>query len=254
VSAIWIIAQNTFRQTLRQRVFYNVAIFGVGMVLLSMLVGNITYGYIDRVVRSIGLGGVSVALAPLALMVGTTLVHQEIDKKTLFVVLVRPVQRWQYIAGRYLGLIATLALTLVGLSVVFCFALFMSFGSPQPADFVALAASLPESAILGGVGILLSSFSTPTLSAGIGIGIWIVGACTDDFIELTKKADPGVRMLAKIAYYAFPSLARFNFRDLAIYEHTAKVQDYAGAFAYGLAYCILLGAAASVILSRREMV
>jgi ABC-type transport system involved in multi-copper enzyme maturation permease subunit len=218
------------------------------------VLGTITYGFIDRVVRSIGLGGIAIALDLIALLVGTTLIHQEIDKKTLFVVLVRPVRRFEYLVGRYLGLVATLALTLIGLSAVFFFALSLSNGNPQQGDFVALAAALPESAILAGVGIVLSTFSTPTIASGIGIGIWIVGETTDDFVQLTLKAEPSVHAIAQIAYYVFPGLSRFNFRELAIYNMSATFAEYGGAFIYGVAYCVFLGALGSIILSRREMV
>src|SRR5438067_1870881 len=119
MTPIFIVAANTFRQTLRQRLFYNIFIFGVGMVLLSLVVGNITYGYQHRVVRSIGLSGVALALDLIAILVGVTLIHQEIDRKTLFVVLVRPIGRAQYVWGRYLGLVAALSLTLVGLTAVY---------------------------------------------------------------------------------------------------------------------------------------
>jgi ABC-type transport system involved in multi-copper enzyme maturation permease subunit len=254
VSAVFVIAANTFRQTVRQRLFYNVAVFGVGMILLSMVIGNLTYGYPDRVVRSIGLAGVAIATDLVALLVGVSLIHEEIDRKTLFVVLVRPVRRSSYVWGRYLGLVATLALVLAGLSAVFFLTLLSVRGEVRSGDLVALSAALPEAAILGGIGLMLSAFSTPTLSAGIGIGIWIVGAVTDDFIRLTEKSDDPVRAIAKAAYYIFPSLARFNFREMAIYRTSLTFNEYAGAFGYGIVYCVVLGALASIILTRREMV
>jgi hypothetical protein len=123
----------------------------------------------------------------------------------------------------------------------------------ESADFAALSMAFPEAAILAGVGLLLSSFSTPTLSAGIGLGIWLIGASTDDFLALTKNSDPMVKMIAEVGYYVFPSLARFNFREFAIYKVAVSGEDYAWAFAYGGVYCALLAAIASLILSRRQM-
>ena len=119
MNALWMIASNTVRQTVRQRLFYNVALFGVGMVVLAMIVSNITFGFPDRVVRSIGLSGVTFAVDLMALLVGVTLVHQEIDKKTLFVLLTRPLTRWQYVAGRFLGLFLTIVAMTVGLGLAF---------------------------------------------------------------------------------------------------------------------------------------
>ena len=90
IERIIAVAQNTFRQTLRERLFLNIIIFGVFMILLAMVLANITFGYPDRVVRSIGLSGISIAANLVALLVGVSLIHQEIDRKTLFVVLTRP--------------------------------------------------------------------------------------------------------------------------------------------------------------------
>lgn len=253
MNAVLVVATNTFRQTVRQRLFYNVVIFGVGMILLSMVMGNITFGQPDRVVRSIGLSGVSVALDLIALLVGVSLIHQEIDKKTLFVVLTRPVRRWQYVLGRYVGLVATLALVLVGLTVVFALTITTAHGEVLASDLVALGASLPEAAVIGGIGLVLSAFSTPTLSAGMGLGIWIASSTTDDLLRLTAKAEAPTRALARAIYYVLPAVSRFNFREAAVYKMPVGAAEYLSALGYGAVYCVVLVALASAILDRREM-
>ncbi|MBK8014334.1 MAG: ABC transporter permease [Deltaproteobacteria bacterium] len=251
---IGLIAFNTFRQTLRQRLYYNVAIFGVGMLILSMVMGNITFGYPDRVVRSIGLSGVCISLDLIALLVGVGLIHEEIDKKTLFVVLARPVGRVRYVAGRYLGLVSALGLALFGLTGVYFLTLTAAGGSITWPDVVAVAAALPEAMLLGGIGLVLSAFSTPTLSSGIGFGLWIAAATSDDLVRLTAKAEPSVRALTTAVYYALPSLERLNFRQAAIYGQHLGVWEVVGALSYGAVYSVFLVALASLILSRREMI
>ncbi len=254
MTPIIVVAQNTFRQTVRQRLFFNVGIFGVGMVLLSMVMGQITFGHPDRVVRSIGLSGVTIATDLIALLTAVSLIHQEIDRKTLFVVLTRPIHRWQYVVGRYLGLLFALFLVLVGFTIIFAFTLSASLGSLTGADILALIAIFPEAAILAAFGMLLSAFSTPTLSAGIGLGFWIAASTTDDLIRLTKTANPFTKAIAQGTYYVFPSLERLNFRDLAVYQKPIVMNDFALAMGYGALYCVALVALASVVLSRREMV
>lgn len=255
MTPIWIIATNTFRQTVRQRLFLNVGVFGIGLVMLSTLVGGITYGFADRVVRSIGLSGVAIALDLMALLVSVSLIYEEIDRKTLFVVLTRPVERWQYAVGRYLGLILALMLALVGLSVVFLIALYSSpGGQARSTDFLALACALPEAAVLAAFGLVLSAFSTPTLSAGIGVGFWIAAATTDDLLRLSSGGDASLQWLAKACYYALPSLARLNFRTVAVYDLPVSFGEVASAVGYGCGYSFVLLMLASLILSRREMV
>lgn len=254
VRVLWAIGTNTVRQTIRQRLFYNIAVFGVGMLLLSMVVGQLTFGYADRVVRSIGLSGVSLALNLIALLTSVGIIHQEIDKKTLFVVLARPVRRWHYVVGRYLGLVTTVAFALVGLSIVYAVTLLLVQGSLRATDVTALLGALPEAAILAGIGVCLSAFSTPTLSAGIGLGLWVASTATDDLVRLTEKATDATRILAKIAYYVLPCLSRFNFREVAIYNKAVPLEEFVSALLYGSLYASALVLLAGVILSRREMV
>ena len=254
MSKIWVIATNTVRQTIRQRLFLNVAIFGLGMVLFSMVVAQITYGYPDRTVRSIGLSGVSIAVTLMGLLLSVTLVYQEIDKKTLFVIFTRPISRTQYVIGRYLGLLITLALVTLGFSMVFISMLSYVGGQGHSADMFALLGSFLQASIISSVGLLLSCFSTPSLSTGIGLGFWIVSASTDDLVALTTKADATTQTLAKALYYISPNLSRFSFREEAIYDIAINYSDVTVAILYCVLYSIGLVILSGLVLERREMV
>jgi ABC-type transport system involved in multi-copper enzyme maturation permease subunit len=254
MNAIFVVASNTFRQTVRERLFFNILVFAVGMILMAMTISNLTFGYPERVVRSIGLSGISIALDLMALLLGVSLVHQEIDKKTLFVVLTRPLRRWQYVIGRYLGMVLALAMTAAGLTVILC-ATLLSVPPAKPSlnDLFALGAQLVEACVIGGIGLVLSTYSTPTLSAGIGIGLWLCGATTDDFVRLAVKSQAAVKPLAWALYYLLPALARFNFREAAVYGSPVSLGDFAATALYGVGYASFLVLLASIVLGRREM-
>jgi ABC-type transport system involved in multi-copper enzyme maturation permease subunit len=253
VNAIYAIAINTVRQTVRQRLFYNVVLFGLGLVLLAMVVSNITFGFPDRVVRSIGLSGVSIASCLMALLVGVSLVHQEIESKTLFVLLTRPLARWQYVSGRFLGLLIAIVAMTVALSVVFLVVLSMVGGSVSGNDLVALGMVVPEAAVLGAIGVAISCFSTPTLGTGIALGVWIIGASSDDLVRLTAGQD-GVNHLAKVVWYVFPAMARFDFREAVVYQLELTPSEPLWALAYGFTYTLAVVSLASLVIARREMV
>lgn len=253
MNAIYTIAINAVRQTIRQRLFYNVVLFGMALVLLAMVVSNITFGFPDRVVRSIGLSGVSIASCLMALLVGVSLVHQEIESKTLFVLLTRPVSRWQYVVGRFVGLVVTIAGMILALSLVFLVVLAMVGGTIGVRDLVALAMTVPEATVIGAVAIAISCFSTPTLGTGMAIGVWIIGASGDDLVRLTADQG-GLNQLAKAVSYLFPAMARFDFREVVVYQLDFAVSEPLWALLYGFTYATAVVALASVILSRREMV
>lgn len=253
MNATTLIASNTVRQIVRQRLFYNVVLFGVGLVLFAMIVSNITFGYPDRVVRSIGLSGVSIALDVMALLLGANIVHEEIDRKTLFVLLSRPVARWQYVGGRYLGIAGALMLMTLALTVVFAVVLTIVNGQMSGGDGIALGLAFVEAMVLGSVGVMLSCFTTPTLGVGMGVGAWLIGASSDDLIGLTE-GQGAANVAARVVSYVFPALSRFNFREAVVYDFAIDPTHVLSVAGYGLAYAVAMLALASIILQRREMV
>ncbi len=253
MSAVWVVATNTVRQAVRQRLFLNVFIFGLGLVLLALIVSQITYSHPGRVVRSIGLSSVAIATNLMILLLSVGTVHQEIESKTLFVVLVRPLRRWQYLLGRYLGILLAVGLVLVGFSLVFCGALASAGATPSGLDLLALLMILPEAAILGAFGLILSSISTPTLSAGLGLGFWAAGATADDLVGLTAIEGGFSHTLAQGVNYVLPAFARFDFRSAAVYESAPASFEVLTAAGYGVLYATALLLLGMVVLERREM-
>lgn len=252
MKVVHLIAVNTFRQVVRQKVFYNVLLFGLGMVMLAMLVGNITFGYPDRVVRSIGLSGISITLDLLALLTGVGLIHGEIDRKSIYVVLTRPVRRSQYVVGRLLGLIGTLVLISLGLLVAFVLVLSFVRGSLTSRDLLAVAGAIAEACVLGGVAMVFSTFTTPTLGAGMGMGVWIVAATSDDLVGLSAPR-PELAAVARAISYVFPSYARLNFRESAVYAMDIPLATWLPALGYAGLYTVVMAMLATLILTRREL-
>lgn len=249
-----LIAANTLRQTIRQRLYYNMAVFGVAMTVLSMVIGRVTFGHPDRVVRSIGLSGISVSMDAIAVLLGVSLIQQEVAQKTVFVVLTQPMRRWQYVAGRYLGLCTALTLALFGFVGMFWLTLVSVGGTFGWADAVVFLMALLEAAILAGIAVCFSCFSTPTLSAGMSIGIWLAAATADDLVGLAGADNPVGTAVAKAVALVLPNLARLNFREEAIYGYAIAGADVAMVVAYGLLYAGVLVLVAGAIFTRREMV
>jgi ABC-type transport system involved in multi-copper enzyme maturation permease subunit len=254
VSPIVHIAANTFRETLRKRTFLNVLVFGAGMMLFGMIASSLSIGKPDSVVRSIGLSAVTVSVDLLALLMSVSLVYEEIQQRTLFVLLTRPVRRWQYVVGRFMGLMLTVAISLTAFGVVFFLILVSVRGHGRYQDIVALGAVVPEAALLAAFGVILSCFSTPTLSAGIGLAFWATCSTSDDLLRLTVKAEPSFRWIAKGIYYVLPSFARLNFREAAVYGVALNGTDVALSIAYATLYGTGLLLVAVTILNRREMI
>jgi Cu-processing system permease protein len=258
VNGIRLIASNTLRQIVRQRTFLNIAIFGLAMILLAVVVSNITFGYRDRVVRSIGLSGVTLAVDLMALLLSVGLIHSELDRKTLFVVLTRPLDRTSYVLGRALGLFTVLALATAGFGIVVISTLAMVEGTPTLHDLYALIGGFVEAALLGSFGLVLSAFTTPMLGTGMGLGFWIAASSTDDLVRLSRlslEGSPaGNETLALVISWALPNLQRLNFRTEAVYQLTIPGLEFGLALLYGGLWALAFLFLAGFVLSRREMV
>ncbi|MEM1023885.1 MAG: ABC transporter permease subunit [Myxococcota bacterium] len=263
MSVVGLVAGNTIRQIVRQRTFFNVFIFGLGMVIVALVVSNITFGYRDQVVRSIGLSGVILAVDLMALLLSIGLIHAELDRKTLFVVMTRPVTRTAYVLGRALGLFAVLSMAMASFGLVVLLTLLSVGGAPTLHDVYALSGGLVEAGILGSFGLVLSAFTTPMLGTGIGLGFWIAASTTDDLVRLARlKGDnsmgealhSGNETMAQALSYVLPNFQVLNFRTEAVYRLTIPGDEFAWALVYGVLWIVGFLLLAGLILSRRELV
>src|ERR1700749_2815053 len=131
------VAANTFREAVRDRVLYNLVFFALLMMGAAILVGQISIGIESSVIVSLGLTAISVIGLFIAIFIGVGLVSKEMDKRTLYALLAKPVQRWEFLLGKFFGLLLTLAINTAGMSAGLYAALFYVKHSIERADGVA---------------------------------------------------------------------------------------------------------------------
>lgn len=253
MTAIRILALNTFRGLMRRQTLFNVVILGVGLVLLALVVSNISYGFPDRIVRSLGLSGISISLNLLGLLLGASLVAEEVEQRTLYVVLTRPVGRGIYVVGRFAGAAVVLALVALGFYGVLTGVLLLIGVEPSGLDVVAAGFMWLEALVLLAFALVLSCFSTPLLSVGIGLGFWVICASIDDVRALMQRSeDPFVSQLVEVVYWLVPSFHLLNYREVAVYQDPVVLTQLLAHGAYGLACAAMLVVAGVLVLQRRQ--
>jgi ABC-type transport system involved in multi-copper enzyme maturation permease subunit len=177
-SRVATIAANTFREAVRDRVLYNLVFFAVLMAGASILIGQISIDIERQVVVNLGLTAVSLFGVVIAIFIGIGLVSKEIEKRTLYTVLSRPVRRWEFILGKFFGLSLTLVVNTVCMSAgVFLALLYVAHGL-QRGDIsvvVAIYFIMLEFVVVTALALLFSSFSSPLLSAVMAFALFIVG-------------------------------------------------------------------------------
>src|ERR1700729_3919119 len=186
------IASNTFREAVRDRVLYNLIAFALLLSGGAIFVGQISIGIERLVVINLGLTAVSLFGIVIAIFIGIGLVSKEIDKRTLYTVLSRPVQRWEFIIGKFFGLAGTLVVNALFMALGVFAALFYVSRHFQATDgwvLVALYFIILQFLIITSLALLFSSFSSPLLSAVFAFALFVIGTFSNDlrgFAGLTR--------------------------------------------------------------------
>jgi len=204
------IARNTYRETVRDKILYNLILFALILIFSSIMLGQLTLGNEDKVMLDLGLSSISVFGMLIAIFIGIGLVYKELEKRTAYALLAKPVHRHELILGKYLGLLFTilvnLAIMTVGLELAMLYIGRIGLGGHLrvlPAVFV-IFLSL---ALTTALALFFSTFSSPALSALFTFFLWIIGHFGRDlqsFGELTKSAS--VKWVCRILYYVIPNL------------------------------------------------
>jgi ABC-type transport system involved in multi-copper enzyme maturation permease subunit len=250
------IARNTFREAVRDRVLYNLIAFALLMSGAAILVGEISIGIERLVVINLGLTAVSLFGVVIAIFVGIGLVSKEIEKRTLYTVLSRPVRRWEFIIGKFFGLAGTLVVNTFFMAIgVFAALLYVSrhFEKADGWVLVALYFIILQFVILTALALLFSSFSSPLLSAVFAFSLFVIGSFSEDLRGFAGMTQGIARWLATATAYLVP-----NFSALNVITSVAHVQPVAGRLifyntAYALVYAAMALCGAVLIFERRNL-
>jgi Cu-processing system permease protein len=251
--AIWIIAINTFREIIRDRILYGIFVFAVLLIGLSLVLGKLSFAEQARITTSFGLSAIQLSAVVLSIFLGSTLVTREIDKKTIMTLLVRPITRLQFLLGKAMGLLLVQLIVMLALSVVLTFIYTRIRVDIQMQFLVALLGVLLEAFVLLGLALFFSIFSSPAMVVAFTMGFFLIGHWLDSLSYFTKKEVSWVMtMLGQYLPYALPNLEHFNWRSAVIYSDPISSATVGWASLYCLAWFSALIAAATFIFRRRD--
>jgi Cu-processing system permease protein len=255
-SRIATIASNTFREAVRDRVLYNLIAFAVLLSGAAILVGQISIEIEKLVVINLGLTAVSLFGVVIAIFIGIGLVSKEIEKRTLYTVLSRPVRRWEFIVGKFFGLAGTLVVNAFFMGIgVFAALLYVEheFQKPDGWVLVALYFIILQFLIICSLALLFSSFSSPLLSAVFAFSLFVIGTFSEDLRNFAGMASGLTKWLATAIAYLVP-----NFSALNVISSVAHGQPVSGQLViYNTLYAVLYAAmalsGAILIFQRRNL-
>jgi ABC-type transport system involved in multi-copper enzyme maturation permease subunit len=212
------IAANTFRETIRNKILYTILAFALLVIGLTWFLADLSVGEMTRIIVDIGLAGIHVFGVIMAVFLGITLIHQELERKTVYVILSKPVPRWEFLVGKALGLSGTLALVAAVMTVVL-FGVHAAFAKRfEPGILIASAGIYMELILIVCAASFFSSFTTPVLSATFTLCLFLIGHVSRDLVAFGgRSAWAAVRWGAFVVYCALPDLELFNWKNEVAY-------------------------------------
>src|SRR5512146_2866787 len=210
---IFTVAGNTFREAVRDRVLYNLILFALLLVASSFIFGQISIGIERLIIVNLSLSAILVFGLVIAIFIGIGLISKEMDKKTLYTILARPLSRWEFIVGKFFGLAGTLVVNVFFMSAGLFAALFIQVRHFRAHDgwiAVALYFIVLELLVITAVALLFSTYSSPLMSSLFTLAVLIIGTFAPDLRAFAATLQGFPRWLAMAAAYSFPNFASMN--------------------------------------------
>ena len=250
------IALNTFRESVRDRILYNLIFFVLLLVGASVFLGELSMSQESKIIVDIGLSSMRVFGVLIAIFIGIGLVYKEIDKRTIYSLLAKPIHRSEFILGKYFGLCLTLlvnsAIMALGISLAL---LFVKKGADPIQAKVWPAAYLIflELMMMTAISLMFSSFSSPALSALMAFFLFVIGTFSADLKLFASTVGVGfVKVVCTALYYILPNLDNFNFIASAAHGNTPSASMVGAATLYAMLYISALLAVTVLIFQKRN--
>jgi len=251
------VAANTFREAVRDRVLYNLVFFALLMMGAAILVGQISIGIEQDVIVSLGLSAISVIGIFIAVFLGVALVSRETDKRTLYALLAKPVKRWEFLLGKFFGLVMTLTVNTAAMAAGLYVALWSVKHPLVKSDaflLVAVYLILLKLALIVALALLFSCFTTPFLAILFTAGIYVTGLFAADLRSIKAvDLDPRALRLMQGISYLLPNFQNFNVMSAVVHGRGVPAAIVWQATLYAILYIAIVLTGAAFVFSRRNL-
>jgi ABC-type transport system involved in multi-copper enzyme maturation permease subunit len=264
--AVGTIALNVFKESVRDKVLYNLVFFAVILIAVSYLISQLTAGQDVKIIKDFGLAAMSLIGLFIAIFIGIGLVSKEVEKRSIYALLAKPITRQEFVVGKYLGLVLTLFVNLAIMAVAYYGVLGVvawisgawyrpQWGAPaaDPALLKAISMIFLELALVTAVARFFSTFSSPILAAALTFGLYVVGHFNADLknFEAVVESKPVV-YLARALYYLLPNLAPLDIKSQVVHAVPVPATYLLLNTTYTVMYVAVLVSAATFIFMRRD--
>jgi ABC-type transport system involved in multi-copper enzyme maturation permease subunit len=260
------IALNVFRESVRDRVPYNLVVFATLLIGASYLIGQLTAGQDVKIIKDLALAAISVFGLFIAVFIGIGLVSKEVERRTIYSLLAKPVRRHELIVGKYAGLVLTLLVNVAVMSAAMYLVLgYMSWTESEafkaawpapaadPAMLKAVFLIFVELMLVTAIALFFSTFSSPLLAAVLTFALYVIGHFNADLRNFEHVVESEMAAhVARALYYILPNLAPFDIKAQVVHAQPVSGLYLALTAGYGGVYITALLLAAVFIFARRD--
>jgi len=247
------IAVNTVREAVRNKLLYALLLFAVMLILSGVFLANLSYVESERILQDIGMSAIRLLGVAIAIFVGVGLIHKEVDRRTVFTILAKPLSRAEFLLGKFAGLVLTIWMQMA--IMVFVFAgISLAMGAPlTPGHGAAFVLLGMELAVMVAIATFFSAFTSPMLASFFSGGLWLVGNLTRDLRDIGAQSPvESVQTLTRWLHRVLPDLDAFNLTIEAAHGLPVAASDVWLPLAYGLGYSAVVLVGAVALFERRD--
>ncbi|MEM7757912.1 MAG: ABC transporter permease [Cyanobacteria bacterium P01_G01_bin.67] len=251
---VFTIANNGFQEVIRERILYFIGFFSLLLILAQRIVPEIAAGTHEKILLDIGIGAIAILSVIVAIFIGTALINKEIEKRTLLMLIPKPISRAELILGKHLGLTAVLGVMVTIMMTIYLATLSISqIEYPVVALITAGVYLLLELALIAAVAILFGVFTSSILATLLSFGVYLMGHFSEDLVELGKLSkNASIESLTTSLYLVLPNLSRLDLKNEAVYGLLPNSTELLSHAVYGLLYTALLLIVSMMIFAQKE--
>jgi len=237
----------------RNKLLYTLLFFALAMMAFGAVLSTLSYVERERMVQDFAFASIRLFSVAIAVFVGVGLIHKEVDRRTVYTILSKPLSRAEVLIGKYAGLILIIWLQ-VAIMASFFAGVSLLMGAPLGwVHLAALALTAVELALVVALATLFSAFTTPLLASFFSCGIWIAGHLTRDLRDHGANSSSAlVREATFWMHRILPDLESFNLSIQAAHQLPIAASDVWFPALYGAGYAVIILVSATLIFERRD--
>ncbi|MDH7600984.1 MAG: ABC transporter permease subunit [Armatimonadota bacterium] len=255
MKSVWVIARLSILENSRKQVFHVLCLIMLAVIAGSTLLSIFTEGVKIKMLKDLCMTCILFAGAVLSIGLASTGIPNDIDSRVVYPILARPIARWHYVFGKFLGTAATVALAIAALSVVFCALIYCHQGHID--SFLATAAlfAMLEAAVISAVAITLSTFTSTAVAALLSFMVYLFGTIKIGYLSKVLEKSPNsiAKTCGTVLYHVLPNLECFNLKAALVHGNSVPISYLLLVFSYGVCYTAFAVGAAALIFRGREV-